>query len=75
MERRMNLAGSPWPITPVHLLQRARCYRLAEAIADAPQDIAMFRNLALMFERLAAHLTRFESRKVPERRSIARMQK
>ena len=44
-----------WPrhITSDHLRQRAKCYRLAAAIADVPQDAATFGALAMMFDRIA----------------------
>ena len=44
-----------WPrrITSDHLRQRARCYRLAAAIADVPQNAATFDALAMMFDRIA----------------------
>ena len=39
--------------TSAHFRERARHYRLAEAIADAPRDVEMFHDLATMFERLS----------------------
>jgi hypothetical protein len=65
----MKVAVAPRHVTPVHFLRRARYYRLAEAVADAPQDVAMFGELAVMFERLAAHLYQVESGKVSERKN------
>ena len=49
-----------WPprITSDHLRQRARCYRLAAAIADVPRDVATFGALAMMFDRIARDFDR-----------------
>ena len=44
--------------TSAHFRERARHYRLAEAIADAPRDVEMFHDLATMFERLAEDFAR-----------------
>ena len=41
-----------------HFRERARHYRLAEAIADAPRDVEMFHDLAAMFERLSEDFDR-----------------
>ena len=49
----MKAAKPPIRITSAHFRERARHYRLAEAIADAPRDIEMFHDLATMFERLS----------------------
>jgi hypothetical protein len=57
----MKVAGSPQHVTPLHFLERARHYRLAEAVADTLHDVAMFADLAVMFEQLAAHVARFDS--------------
>jgi hypothetical protein len=47
---------------PGHFRQRARHYRLAAAIADAPQDVKMFLDLATMFELLSEQFARAETR-------------
>jgi len=44
--------------TSAHFRERARHYRLAEAIADAPRDVEMFHDLATMFERLSEDFAR-----------------
>jgi hypothetical protein len=49
-------------ITPVSFLERARHYRLAAAMSDAPRDVETFLDLATMFERLSEHLARAEAR-------------
>ena len=46
--------------TSAHLRARARHYRLAAALADRPQDELMFRDLAMMFDRIAREFRRFE---------------
>jgi hypothetical protein len=63
----MNLASpskaiTPKAITSVGFLRRARHYRLAAAISDAPRDVEMFLDLAMMFERLSEHFARAEVR-------------
>jgi hypothetical protein len=58
----MKLSSPPKAITPVGFLQRARHYRLAAAISDAPRDVEMFLDLAMMFERLSEHFVRAEVR-------------
>jgi len=44
--------------TSAHFRERARHYRLAEAIADAPRDVEMFHDLATMFKRLSEDFAR-----------------
>ena len=44
--------------TSADFRERARHYRLAEAIADAPRDVEMFHDLATMFERLSEDFAR-----------------
>jgi hypothetical protein len=51
----MKVESSLWRITSTHFLERARLYGLAAAIAEARRDVAMFRDLATMFEQLAQH--------------------
>jgi hypothetical protein len=58
----MKVASPRRRITSVHFRERARHYRLAAAIADARRDEAMFRDLAMMFERLAEDFARAEVR-------------
>jgi hypothetical protein len=58
----MKVASPPGRITSVHFRERARYYRLAAAIADAPRDVATFCDLAMMFERLAEDFARGEVR-------------
>ena len=63
----MKLTSPPKAITPeaitsVGFLQRARHYRLAAAMADAPRDVEMFLDLATMFERLSEDFARAEVR-------------
>jgi hypothetical protein len=43
----------PRRITSVHFRLRARHYRLAAAMSEAPREVEMFLDLAMMFERLA----------------------
>jgi len=57
----MKLKSPPQRVTAVHFRERARHYRLAAAIADAPRDIAMFRELAMMFGQLAEDFARAQS--------------
>jgi len=54
----MKDANPPRRITPAHFRERARNYRLAEAIADAPRDVEMFHDLTTMFERLPEDFAR-----------------
>jgi hypothetical protein len=49
----MKVGSLPSPITSTHLLERAKQYRLAAAIADDQRDVEMFRDLAVTFEQLA----------------------
>jgi hypothetical protein len=49
----MKVTSPPKAITSVHFRERARHYRLAAAIADAPGEVGMFRDLGMMFEKLA----------------------
>ena len=58
----MKITSPPKTITSVHFRLRARRYRLAAAISDAPRDVAMFRDLAWTFERLSEHFARAEAR-------------
>jgi hypothetical protein len=60
-EATMKFADPPKRITSSHFRQRAKHYRLAAAIADARRDVAMFRDLAMIFERLAEHFARAEA--------------
>jgi hypothetical protein len=46
----------------VHFQERARHYRYAAALADNPQNIQQFLDLALMFERLAYDFAQWERR-------------
>jgi hypothetical protein len=46
----------------IRLRVRARRYRLAAAVSDAPRDVATFHNLAMMFERLSEHFAQVEAR-------------
>jgi hypothetical protein len=55
-ERGMKFKGPPQRFTPAHFRERAREYRLAAALADARRDVAMFDDLAIMFERQAGIL-------------------
>jgi len=58
----MKLTSRPKTITPVSFGQRARHYQLAAAMTDAPRDVEMFLDLAMMFERLAEEFARAEAR-------------
>ena len=58
----MKPASRPKAITSVNFLQRARHYRLAAAMSDAPRDGETFLDLAMMFERLAKQFARAEVR-------------
>lgn len=49
-------------IMSVSFRQRARHYQLAAAMTDAPRDVEMFLDLAMMFERLAEEFARAEAR-------------
>jgi hypothetical protein len=59
----MKVTSLPKAITSVRFRQRARHYRLAAAVADAPGEIGMFRDLAMMFEKLAEDFARAETRR------------
>ena len=58
----MKLTSRPKTITSVSFGQRARHYQLAAAMSDAPRDVEMFLDLAMMFERLAEEFARTEAR-------------
>jgi len=58
----MKLTSRPKTITSVSFAQRARHYQLAAAMTDAPRDVEMFLDLAMMFERLAEEFARTEAR-------------
>lgn len=58
----MKLTNRLKTITSVSFGQRARHYRLAAAMTDAPRDVEMFVDLAMMFERLAEEFARAEAR-------------
>ena len=58
----MKPASRPKAITSANFLQRARHYRLAAAMSDAPRDGETFLDLAMMFERLSEHFARAEAR-------------
>jgi hypothetical protein len=54
----MKFANPPNGITSSQFRHRAKCYRLAAPVADTRRDLAMFRALATIFERLAEHCAR-----------------
>ena len=58
----MKLTSRPKTITSVSFGQRARHYQLAAAMSDAPRDVEMFLDLAMMFEQLAEEFARTEAR-------------
>jgi hypothetical protein len=58
----MKLTSEAKAITSVSFLQRARHYRLAAAMSDAPRDGETFLDLATMFEQLAEQFARAEAR-------------
>ena len=58
----MKLTSRAKTITSVSFAQRARHYQLAAAMTDAPRDVEMFLDLAMMFERLAEEFARTEAR-------------
>jgi hypothetical protein len=58
----MKFTDLPEQITSSQFRHRANAYRLAAAIADAGRDVAMYRDLAMMFDRLAEHFARAEAR-------------
>jgi hypothetical protein len=47
----MKTAASSKRIALENFRQRARLYRLAAVVADAPRDVAMFHDLAAIMER------------------------
>jgi hypothetical protein len=57
----MKVTSPPKAISSVHFRERARHYWLAAAIADAPAEVGMFRDLAMMFEKLAEDFARAET--------------
>ena len=63
----VRLAGR---ITPFHIRERARLYRFAAALADAPREIAMFRDLAITFEQVARQFGQAGAPRVTSSRSI-----
>ena len=58
----MKLTSRAKTITSVSFGRRARHYQLAAAMSDAPRDVEMFLDLAMMFERLAEEFARTEAR-------------
>jgi len=56
----MKLTSPPGVITSGSLVQRARRYRLAAAVSDAPRDVKVFLDLATMFELLSQQFARAE---------------
>jgi hypothetical protein len=58
----MKIASSPKRITLGHFHLRARHYRRAAAINDAPRDVEMCLDLAMLFEPLSEHFARAEAR-------------
>jgi hypothetical protein len=58
----MKVPNPSKPVTSVSFLERARHYRFAAAICDAPRDVEMFLDLATMFERLSEYFARAEAR-------------
>ena len=58
----MKLTSRAKTITSVSFGQRVRHYQLAAAMSDAPRDVEMFLDLAMMFERLAEEFARTEAR-------------
>jgi hypothetical protein len=58
----MTITNSVKEVTSVHFRLRARHYRLAAAVTDAPHDEEMFLDLATMFERLSEHFAQAEAR-------------
>jgi hypothetical protein len=58
----------PLRVTPDDFRERAKYYRFAAALTDAPRDAEMFNELAMMFGEIAAHFRRAEAnRKSRER--------
>ena len=58
----MKVTSPPKAITSVSFRQRARHYRLAAAISDAPRDVKMFLDLATQFQLLSEQFARAEVR-------------
>ena len=58
----MKLTSRAKTITSVSFGRRARHYELAAAMTDAPRDVEMFLDLAMMFEVLAEESARAEAR-------------
>ena len=58
----MNIERPAWRLTPFHLRERARLYRFAAALANAPGDMTMFRDLAMSFEQLARQFGQAKAR-------------
>jgi hypothetical protein len=57
----MKFTSLPKRITSGHFRQRAKHDQLAAVIAEAHRGVAMFRDLAMMFERLADQFARAEA--------------
>jgi hypothetical protein len=53
-------------ITSAHFRGRATRYRFAAAIADSHPESQKFRDLAMMFEKIADDFSRFETRQKRE---------
>ena len=66
----MKVVNLPSRITPVHFRERAKQYRLAAAVAEAPRDVAMFSDLARIFDKLAQNWTGSDVIKVAANRSL-----
>ena len=45
-------------VSPFDLRKRAKLYRFAAALAEAPGEMAMFQDLAISFEQLARQIDR-----------------
>jgi hypothetical protein len=59
----MKIANpSPKRITSLHFRERARHYRFAAAMSDAPRDVETFLDLAMMFELLSKDFARAQAR-------------
>lgn len=58
----MEITSSSKTITSFHFRRRARYYRLAAVITDAPRDVAMLRDLAWTLDRLSEDFARAEAR-------------
>jgi hypothetical protein len=59
----MKITSPSKTTTSVQFRLRARHYRLAAAISDAPREVAMFRDLAWTFDRLSEDFARAEARR------------